>query len=147
MNSVPQVKRTPLETLWIGVRFLLFGVGGFLVLWISWISLWLAFDPPADRLFSPLLAFPLCLAGAIMMLFGSGQWGRWAYLWVFLSTPIAISLLYLASKLLERWWPNAAPPDFIDPKLLGIVAFAAPMPITYFLVKSYYRRKDACCTQ
>lgn len=142
MNAAPQLKRNAFGTLWVAVRFVLFGVGGFVLLTTSWIALLIWFD--GDRWMNPLVALPLAVTGAVMMLIGSGQWGRWAYLWVFLSMPIAISLVLLGSKVLARLVPNGGPgPDFIDPKLLGMLVFAAPMPVSYFLVKRYYRRKDA----
>jgi len=148
MSAAPQAKRTPLETLWFAVRFVVFGVGGFLAVWISWLSLLFAFDPPPERWLNPVAALSLGLIGALMMLYGGGQWGRWAYVWVFLSTPITVSLVLLGSKLLARWFPNGgSDPDFIDPKLLGILLFAAPMPVSYFLVKRHYAKKDACPTQ
>ena len=147
MSEAPQVRRTPIATLWLAVRFVLFGVGGFVAVWISFLSLVIAFDPPSERWLSPFVAIPLGLVGALMTLYGVGQWGRWAYLLVFLSTPIAISLLLLGSQLLVRWFPNAVTPDFIDPKLLGILAFAAPVPICYLMVKRYYRQKEARAEQ
>jgi hypothetical protein len=33
--------------------------------------------------------------GAVMMLFGVGEWSRWGYLSVFLSFPISLLLLFL----------------------------------------------------
>jgi membrane protein implicated in regulation of membrane protease activity len=104
-------------------------------LWISWLSLILANDPPSERWLSPYVAAPLNLVGALMMLYGGGQWGRWAYLWVFVSVPIVVSPLALLS---------AAHPalDFMFAKPLALVVFASPMVVSYLLVKRYYRRRD-----
>jgi len=144
MNAAPPAKRTPLETLWLAVRFVVFGVVGFLVMFLGWMSLIIKIDDPHEQqLLKPIIAGPLVVIGPLMMLYGAGQWRRWAYLWVFLSTPITISILFLGSQLVLRWFPNTNLPDFIDPKLMGILAFGAPMPITYVLAKGYYRRKDA----
>jgi glycerol uptake facilitator-like aquaporin len=40
----------------------------------------------------PLLALLLTFIDAVFMLGGAGQLGRWAYLWVFMSVPIAGSI-------------------------------------------------------
>jgi len=123
MNAAPQAKRTPLETLWLAVRFVLFGVGGFVLLMASWFVLfgWLG----SHRWMNSLLTLFLALAGAAMMLLGSGQWGRWAYLCVFLSMPIFVSVLMFLA-------PNPAP-DVLGPTWetpFVQLWFAAPMPIT-----------------
>ena len=77
------------QRVWIALRFIVFGVGGFWLLMFCWI----ARLEPATHLMNPFLALPLGLIGALMMLFGAGEWGRWAYLWVFLSTPLVVSSL------------------------------------------------------
>jgi hypothetical protein len=103
MTDTPQIRETLAWRIWIAIRFIVFGVGGFIALWISWLSLIFAFDPPSQRLFSPFVAVPLALVGALMMLYGGGQWGRWAYLWVFVSVPIVITLLGMLSGFISRW--------------------------------------------
>jgi hypothetical protein len=121
--------------IWIAIRFIVFGVGGFIALWISWLSLIFAFDPPSQRLFSPFVAVPLALVGALMMLYGGGQWGRWAYLWVFVSVPIVITLLGMLSGVYLAL-------DFVFAKPLLLVGIPLPMVVSYLLVRRYYRLQD-----
>src|ERR1700675_4888173 len=134
MTDAPQTRATVAWQIWVAIRFIVFGVGGFIALWISWLSLIFANDPPSERWLSPYVAAPLNLIGALMMLYGGGQRGRWAYLWVFVSVPIVVSPLALLS---------AAHPglDFMFAKPLALVVFASPMVVSYLLVKSYYRRR------
>jgi hypothetical protein len=136
MNASPQAKRTPRERLWLAIRFIVFGMGGFVLLITSWFVLFGWFGGPPWM--KPLFTLLLALVGAAMMLFGSGRWGRWAYLWVFLSMPMTVSVLMFV-------FPNPAP-DAVSPMWETPFAqlwFAAPMPITYFFVKRYYRIRDA----
>jgi hypothetical protein len=141
MNVVPQAERTPLQTLWLAVRFVVFGVGGFVLLMASWFVVFGWFG--GERWMNPFFALLLATAAAGMMLFGSGQWGRWQYLWVFLSMPITVSALML---LISISTIRFATRDFLDPMWdtpLVLLWYAAPMPITYLLVRRYYRMKDA----
>jgi hypothetical protein len=140
MSATPQVKRNPLGTLWLAVRFVLFGVGGFAAVWISWLSLVFTFDPPPERLLNPLAAIALGLAGAVMMLYGGGKWGRWAYLWVFVSVPLVVTPI----GLLSAKYPAV---DWLFAKPVAILLVALPMPVSYLLVKRYYAKKDARATQ
>ncbi len=136
MTATTQIRATVAWKIWIAIRFIVFGIGGFLAVWISWLSLIFAFDPPSERWLSPYMAAPLSFVGALMMLYGGGQWGRWAYLWVFVSVPIVVSPLLL----LARAYPAL---DFLAPKGPGIILFALPMAVSYAFVKRYYRRQDA----
>ncbi len=136
MTETPQIRETVWWKTWVAIRFIVFGIGGFLALWISWLSLILAFDPPSERWLSPYVAAPLSFVGALMMLYGGGQWGRWAYLWVFVSVPIVVSPLLL----LAGAYPAL---DFLAPKGPGIILFALPMAVSYAFAKRYYRRQDA----
>jgi hypothetical protein len=129
MTDTPQIRETLAWRIWIAIRFIVFGAGGFIALWISWLSLIFAFDPPSQRLFSTFVAVPLALVGALMMLYGGGQWGRWAYLWV--SVPIVITLLGMLSGL-----------DFVFAKPLLLVGIPLPMVVSYLLVRRYYRLQD-----
>src|SRR6266850_1516430 len=92
------------KKLWIVERFIMFGVGGFLLLMISWLALVLRFSSPPETIANPFLAFLLALFGALMMLFGVGEWGRWAYLWVFVSTPLMVSLFLVIPW--PKWLAN-----------------------------------------
>ena len=122
---------TAAQRIWIAVRFVVFGVGGFLLIMVSWVDLESRLTTPPDNFMSPYLAAPLLLVGTLMMLFGAGEWGRWAYLWVFVSTPIAISSLI------------RLPPFFAGDKITGMVIFSLPVVISYVIVRVYYRRQDA----
>jgi hypothetical protein len=68
MTDTPQIRETVAWEIWIAIRFIVFGVGGFIALWISWLSLTFSFDPPSERWLSPFVAVPLGLVGALMML-------------------------------------------------------------------------------
>jgi len=135
VTDTPQIRETVALKIWIAIRFIVFGVGGFIALWISWLSLIFAFDPHGQRWLSLLFAVPLCFFGALMMLYGGGQWGRWAYLWVFMSVPIVGSAL----GLLAQNYPKL---DFLFATPLILILFASSMAISYLLVKRYYKRRD-----
>jgi hypothetical protein len=126
-----QLLNTIFRTIWIAVRFIVFGVGGFVLLTVCWLALLLRVLEQPDNFLSPRLAIPLILLAAFMILFGVGEWGRWAYLWVFLSTPLAVSVLLLLHQ------PNWGGKD------LGVLRFCAPLVVSYFLVRRYYRERDA----
>ena len=40
-----------------------------------------------QHMMTSFLSLPLALVGVLMVLYGVGEWGRWAYLLVFLSIP------------------------------------------------------------
>lgn len=94
----------------------------------------------AERFLSPYVAVPLGIAGALFMLFGSGQWGCWQYLWVFLSMPITVLVL----SVVTHNFPNSQFLGSMWAKPLALIWFGAPMPLSYVLVKRHYRRKEAC---
>jgi hypothetical protein len=135
MTDTPQTRAKVARSIWFAIRFIIFGVGGLVALWISWLSLIFTNDPPSQRWLSPYVAAPLSLVGALMMLYGGGQWGRWAYMWVFVAGPIVVSSLAVFSKA----YPAL---DFLfaTPLLLGY--FALPMVASYLLVKRYYSLRD-----
>jgi hypothetical protein len=116
---------------WIALRFIVFGVGGFFLLLVC--SLVLAEQDYAPRVhyLHLAVALPVATIGALMMLIGAGEWGQWAYLWVFLSTPLGVSLLVLL------------PAPYSGDKELGILAFVVPLIVSYGIVRRYYRRRDA----
>jgi hypothetical protein len=117
------------QRLWVATRFVVFGIGGLWLLMISWLGM-ADVSVRGERWASPFLLVPLGLVGAFAILFGVGEWRRWAYLWVFVSIPIGILVMALA-----------------DSKEMGVVAFATPMVVSYALLKLYYRRRDARQTQ
>jgi hypothetical protein len=112
--------------LWIVVRFLLFGVGGFLLMLVAWLFF-------LDRLNShsawPLVFAPMGILGAFSMLYGVGEWGRWVYLGVFLSIPLSM-LLWLV-------------PFYPVGKLEGAAAPALVALVAYVLAKWHYWRAES----
>ncbi len=120
------------KKLWIAVRFILFGCVGFCVFF----GFALAFARRVfahDRDFiSPFLSLPLAGAGAFMMLFGVGEWRRWAYLLVFLS----ISVAFIGTVLIyESVFPGR------DIGLLPFLAAGVTAFITLAGVRGYYERR------
>ena len=118
--------------LWIATRFIVFGVGGFVLLIVCWIGLVSRMDDPREQFLHPAIALPLVLAGALMILFGVGEWGRWAYLWVFISTPLVVSVMLLFP---DSKWGNS--------KEAGVLIISLPMILSYLVVRQYYRWLDA----
>jgi hypothetical protein len=116
---------------WLPIRFVLFGVLGFLIMMEAWEVLMerLTWGRHDDVALNPFLLIPLSLAGAAMMLFGVGEWGRWWYLLVFLSIPLSLSLLLLI--------PTAG-------NYTGVFLVPALAPVgTYAVVRRRYAyRKD-----
>jgi hypothetical protein len=125
-------KRSFWQFVWIGLRFIVFGVGGFAALWIGSVSLLFSMDP--DPLLKASFAIPLAFVGGLMMMFGSGVWGRWAYLWTFLSVPIVMVAMVAA----HRYFPAI---DALFAKPIVILLFIAPMAVSYLFVKNYYKRR------
>ena len=113
---------------WIGVRFVLFGFVGFWVMLYSSVSLMLTVFERQSEIFSPFLSAPLTVVGALMMVYGVGEWKRWAYVWVFLSIPVSLFLLFLI------------PGTSHDKGLLVIFAAAAAFG-SYAVVRTYYARR------
>jgi peptidoglycan/LPS O-acetylase OafA/YrhL len=126
-----------LQKVRIAIRFIIFGVGGFLLLIVNWLALVLRFSSPPETTINPFLAFLLALVGALMMLFGVDEWGRWAYLWVFVSTPLVVSLILIIP------WPKWVENTNWGGKDAGVLFFALPFIASYIAVRSYYRRRDA----
>src|SRR6266487_2727125 len=75
---------------WIAARFVLFGLIGFWVMLGFTVAFALRVFDHDQHTVSSFLSLPLAVVGAVMMLYGVGEWGRWAYLWVFLSIPISL---------------------------------------------------------
>jgi putative flippase GtrA len=119
----PLLKKT-----WVAVRFVLFGVLGFLVMFGSWVMLLalLLSRHHENGEMSPFLLAPLTFLGALMMLFGVGEWGRWAYLLVFLSIPFSFLLLFLV--------PTPG-------KEVGVIVPSLAAVSTYMVVRRHYARR------
>ena len=121
-------KNTFLGKVWIALRFVAFGVFGFVVMFFAFVVL-------IDRVTSihhekgyavPIGLIVVCGLGAVMMLFGVGEWGRWGYLFVFLSIPVSLLLLFLM--------PHAG-------KDVGVIVPALASVGTYIAVRTYYARR------
>jgi hypothetical protein len=127
---VSESKRHAAHVLWLGVRFLIFGVGGFSLMLLSWVRF-------LERMFvanflgsNPLICLPLTVLGAVAMLFGVAEWGRWAYLFVFLSIPCSMFLYFL-------------PPLEHSGKEMGVLIPATAVAIAYIAVRLYYSCRSA----
>ncbi len=116
------------QKIWIALRFVVFGLGGFLVImyfslaFFSW-----AFEQDFD-LIHLVVSLALLFVGAFMMLYGSGEWRRWGYLWVFLSIPFALLLLFLIPGISGKNLPTLIVP---------VVVICA-----YIVVRVYYKRQS-----
>ena len=117
-----------LGKVWVAFRFVAFGVFGFIVMFFAFMEL-------IDRLTSihhekgfvvPIGLIVVCGLGAVMMLFGVGEWGRWGYLFVFLSIPVSLLLLFLM--------PHAG-------KDVGVIVPTLASVGTYIVVRAYYARR------
>jgi hypothetical protein len=122
------VNNTSLRKVWIAFRFLVFGVFGLVVMFVAFVTL-------IDRLTSidhekgfvaSLGLIVVCGLGAVMMLFGVGEWGRWGYLFVFLSIPVSLLLLFLM--------PHAG-------KDVGVIVPTLTSVGTYIAVRVFYARR------
>jgi hypothetical protein len=120
------------------IRFVLLAVPGLLLFLFCCLALIAELSYSEIHVMHPLLAVFLAFAGALMILAGPGQRGHWAYLWVFLSLPIAASIWVLLSPFL----PDGPPGQHgIDARLLGLLVFALPMIVSYAVVRQHYRHK------
>jgi len=113
---------------WIAVRFIVFGVFGFVVMIFAFVMLVDQLTPVhhADGYLAPLGLIEVSGLGAVMMLFGVGEWGRWGYLFVFLSFPVSLLLLLLL--------PHAG-------KDAGAIVPTLASVGTYIAVRTYYARR------
>jgi hypothetical protein len=126
------------RAVWIAVRFVVFDIGGFLAVFIGGVSLMASFDPYRSEFLRPALAIPLTFVAGLMMMFGGGVGGRWAYLWVVFSTPVVGVTMTAVDRHLpgrDRYVPLG--------KFLGVVVFGASMVISYFFVRRHYKRQQA----
>lgn len=118
--------------LWIGIRFVLFGIGGFWLMIVGWMLFLDNFTNHGLGSIWRLGFLPLGFSGAVLMLYGVGEWGRWAYFWVFLSIPLSMLL----------WFAQFYPQD----KMAGALAPAIVAVSTYLLARRYYSRKESRAT-
>lgn len=120
------------------VKLIVLAVPGFLILMFCWLGLVVELCYGEPLVMNPLLGVPLAFVGSLMILSGTGQWGRWAYLLVFLSIPIVALVWALFSSFMLEAPSN---PLQMYPKLLGMALFALPAIFSYVIVSQYYKRK------
>ena len=126
MSATPSPKSMA-QRAWIAARFVLFGFVGFWVMLFFTVAFAVRVFEHDKQFISPFLSVPLALSGALMMLYGVGEWGHWAYLWVFLSIPFSLCLLMLV--------PGAG-----NSKGLPEIVAAVAAVLTYSGVRVYYTR-------
>jgi hypothetical protein len=124
---------TAWQKTWIAIRFVLFGIGGFWLLMLSFVEFMERVFRHDKDTFHPLLSLPLMVIAGASVLFGADEWRRWAYLGVFLSMPLS---LYLLSFLPISNF------SFAGDKLVGSLIPALAGIGTYAIVRRYYRRRD-----
>lgn len=113
------------------IRLVLFGFGGCIVWFASMIGLIVSFVGEKTTV-GPLVLSVAFILGALAILYGTGEWGRWAYLLVFFSIPASLILFALIpSPLLHSF------------TLLAILVPGFCAYFTYYRVRSYYARKLA----
>ncbi|MGB7283270.1 MAG: hypothetical protein WBE13_13485 [Candidatus Acidiferrum sp.] len=118
------------------IRLVVLAVPGFLIFMFCCLGLIIELSHGEPFVINPRLAPFLALVSALMILAGTGRWGRWAYLWVFLSIPVAGLVWALIFQ------GNISPdPLQTYPKLLGVAVFALPMIGNFAIVSRYYARK------
>ena len=114
----------------IALRFTIFGVGGFLLMMVTWVS---SLDRIIHQQPGPIWQLLLMVVagglGAAFMLFGVGEWGKWAYLLVFLTIPLSMLLLFL--------------PFFPHDKLAACLVPAGFAASSYLLAKRYYSHRQS----
>jgi hypothetical protein len=111
---------------WHALRFILFGLPGFCVMLYSAVALFGRFYDRDLHFISPFLSLPLMIIGALLMLYGVGEWKRWAYLWVFLSIPASLCVLFVIPG--------------IGSKVLPVIVIAAAAFAIHARVRVYYAR-------
>jgi hypothetical protein len=118
------------------IKFVVLAIPGFLIFVGCCLGLIIELSYGEPFTMDPPLAPLLGLVGGVMILAGTGKWGRWAYLWVFLWIPTA-GLVW--AMLFKR--DNFVDPLVTHPILLGVTVFALPMICSFAIVKRFYARK------
>jgi hypothetical protein len=133
-----QIGKQTQQRLETAVRFVVLAVPGLLIFLFCTLALIAEFSYGEIHVMSPFLAVFLAVASAFMILAGTSQWRRWAYLWVFLSIPIVASIWILLLPFLPD-----GPPDQhgTNPKLFGLLVFAFPTILSYVIVRRHYAHK------
>src|SRR5437016_260993 len=93
------------QKVWFAFRFMLFGFVGFWVMLYSTAALMERVFEGNQHFIAPFLSLPLIVIGAVLMLYGVGEWRHWAYLWVFLSIPASLCLMFLIPRTGSKGLP------------------------------------------
>jgi len=117
------------QKIWIALRFIVFGLGGFLVTMYSTMAFFSWVFEQDFGFIHLVVSLALLFVGAFMMLYVSGEWKHWGYLWVFLSIPFA---LFLSSLI----------PGMGGDKGFPVIVVAITTSCTYMVARAYYRRKS-----
>ena len=102
------------------------GIGGG-ALWFTTMIGLIASFAGEETTVAPLVLFVAFVLGALAMLYGIGEWGRWAYLLVFFSIPLSLLLFALI--------PSPALHGFT---LLAVLVPGCCAYFTYSRVRSHY---------
>ena len=124
MSSTHTLAKTAIHKTWIAIRFLVFGVGG--MFWFGFYLVLRLADADHEYM-NPFVALGGCFLAAIAILYGVGEWKRWAYIWVFLSMPLSLCVLAML--------PGSS-------KGAGVMFPLVAATISYAIVRSYYRRRN-----
>ena len=120
------------------LRVIVLAIPGFLILMFCDLGLIVEFLYGEPMMVDPFVGLGLASVSTLMILVGTGQWGRWAYSFVFLSIPT----VGVIGTLLSRFLPEIhSDQNLIVTRLLGTAVFALPMIVSYVIVNAYYRRK------
>src|SRR3989442_111727 len=112
----------------LALRFILFVFVGFWVMLYSTAALMARLDERDQHFISPFLSMPLIVIGALLMLYGVGEWRRWAYLWVFLSIPASLCLMVLILP-----WTGS--------KVLPVIVIAAAAFAIHARLRAHYAQR------
>jgi hypothetical protein len=122
------------------IRFFTLGLVGFLIVTYSCLALIVELSYGEPFVMNPFLGIPLVFVGGLMILAGTGQWRRWAYMWVFLSIPITAAIWVLLVPFISE--NEHLDRHSIDARLLGMLVFGFPMIFSYVFVRRHYLRLD-----
>ena len=125
---------------WLIFRFLVFAGGGFWLLLLASITLFMRLAENRSVIdVHPLLAGTLILLACISIIFGAGYWGRWLYLPVLALSPVvfAVTVYGLARLVPDTGKESGA--------ILMLVAFFVSFAGLWPVDRYYQRRADQPC--
>jgi len=124
----PSSPNSKLATL---LRFVFCGLIGLWLMLLTSVSFYLSLMGENGFL-HPLVILPFVVLSSLLLLYGIGEWGRWAYLWIFHAPLPSVLLLGLL-------------PGGDSKEAAFLVIIASPI-VAYFAVKAYYHKPaDAEC--